>query len=209
MRKVLVAVVVAVAALVAPSTFVPAGAQTDPSAVEGQFVERINALRVSKGLNRLVVDGELVAVARRWAVSMARADRISHNPNLGDQVKSDWVTLGENVGVGMTVARLHDAFVASPTHYKNLVDKDFTHVGVGVVYGRDGAIFTTHQFMRLAGGRMSAQPVPAHPSAPRPGPAAAPEGPSPAQPPPRAAAPTPHARLVLVLEQLHALDQRV
>ena len=205
MRRALVATIVALAALVVPA-LPPAAAATDAAAVEAQFVERINGLRVSKGLNRLVVDGELVAVARRWAASMARADRISHNPNLGDQVKSDWVKLGENVGVGMTVARLHDAFVASPTHYKNLVDKDFTHVGVGVVYGRDGAIFTTHQFMRLAGGRMSTQPVPAHPSATAPAPAADPE---PTPPPPPPAARTPSARLVFVLEQLHALDQRV
>jgi hypothetical protein len=206
-RRALVAGIVALAALagmwVVPT---PAVAATDPAVVEGQFVDRINALRASKGLNRLVVDGELVAVARRWATSMARADRISHNPNLGDQVKSDWVKLGENVGVGMTVPRLHDAFVASPTHYKNLVDKDFTHVGVGVVYGRDGAIFTTHQFMRLAGGRMATQPVPSHPSSPAPAPEAQPE---PEPTPAPSAAPVPSARLVLVLEQLHAFDQRV
>ena len=209
MRRALVATVVAFAALVVPA-LPPAAAATDPAVVEAQFVERINGLRISKGLNRLVVDGELVAVARRWAVAMARADRISHNPDLGDWVKSDWVKLGENVGVGMTVGRLHDAFVASPTHYKNLVDNDFTHVGVGVVYGRDGAIFTTHQFMRLAGGRMSTQPVPAHPSAPAPAAAATPE-PAPPLPPAPAPEParTPNARLVLVLEQLHALDQRV
>ena len=196
----LVAVLVGSVALPAVH-LAPAHAQeTDVAGAEGEFVARINELRRSKGLRSLETHGELVTVARRWAEHMARADEISHNPDLARQVSADWQKLGENVGVGMTVAKLHDAFVRSPSHYRNLVDGDFTHVGVAVVVGRDGALFTTHQFMELRG---KAKPAPAT------APPAVVERPDEAavDPVPElVAAPRPTGRLVLVLQQLRALD---
>lgn len=193
----------------------PAAAQTDPATAEAEFVASINQLRASKGLSQLEVHGELHALGRSWAGEMASRDQISHNPNLANAVKADWQKLGENVGVGMTVPRLHQAFIDSPTHYKNLVDPAWTHIGVGVVLGRDGAIFTSHQFMQLR----SAKPPPPPPpptttTTRRPQPATTTtETPvvtepsttttSTTAPPPPAEAP---ARLKLVLEQLVALD---
>jgi uncharacterized protein YkwD len=200
----LVILVVAVLALAVGLPASGASAQTDPAAAEAEFVSRINALRATKGLGALAVHPELVEVARAWSTEMAEADEISHNPDLADQVRADWQKLGENVGVGMTVARLHDAFVKSPAHYRNLVDPDFTHVGVAVVLGRDGAIFTTHQFMKLRPAK--AQPAPAPTPAPAPAAEPAPET-APVEEV-AAAAPVrqPSGRLVLVLEQLRELD---
>ncbi len=203
----MVILVAVVAFLALPTQVMAAGAATDAPADEAAFVRRINELRASKGLGQLTIHPELVQVARQWATSMAAVDRISHNPRLADAVKADWQKLGENVGVGMTVDGLHDAFVASPLHYKNLVDPDFTYVGVGVVYGRDGAIFTTHQFMKLRP-RAEAPPASAPVSAPKASPVAA-RVPSTA--PPQAAplpAATIPARLILVMQQLRALDAR-
>ena len=196
----------------------PAAAEPpDPASAEAQFVAQINALRASKGLQALAVHPALVAVARGWAAQMAAADKISHNPNLAAEVRADWQKLGENVGVGMTVDKLHDAFVASPAHYRNLVDPAFEYIGVGVVIGRDGAIFTAHELMQL---RTAAPAVlrPAHPAATMPAremPAraaqAAPAAPEAAPPPPPApsappAPPAAPARMVLVLEQLRAME---
>lgn len=199
----LVALVVAVLTLALPVA--PAAAQADPAAAEAEFVARINDLRASKGLGRLTVDPELVRVARAWAEKMAAADEISHNPNLAKEVSADWQKLGENVGVGMTVARLHDAFVKSPAHYRNLVDPDFTHIGVAVVVGRDGALFTTHQFMKLrpaaAAKATTTTVAPARDTE-----VAAVEVAAARAAP--AAARRPSGRLVLVLEQLRELDAR-
>ena len=205
MRRTAAAVALACALLLQAA---PAHA-ADNSDTEAAFVSKINALRVQKGLRPLVEHAELISVARAWAAKMAAVDRISHNPDLRYQVSADWVKLGENVGVGQTVDKLHAAFVASPTHYKNLVDPDFTHVGVGVVLGRDGAIFTTHQFMKLAGGGSAPPPPPrvsrpAPPPPPTEPPAPEPEPPVAAEPP---APPAPPARLVLVLEELRRLDR--
>jgi hypothetical protein len=207
-------VVLVVAVLVVSLGFVaaPASAQTDTASLESEFVAKINALRASKGLSQLEVHPELLALGRSWAGQMAKADQISHNPNLANAVQADWQKLGENVGVGMTVDKLHQAFIDSPAHYKNLVDPVWTHIGVGVVIGKDGAIFTSHQFMQL---RVST-PTPPTTTAPRPTTTRPPattavpvtEPPTTTTttttpPPPPPAAPP---RLVLVLEQLVALD---
>lgn len=194
----------------------PASAQSDPVAAESEFVAKINALRASKGLRQLEVHPELRTLGRSWAGEMAKVDRISHNPDLANAVKADWQKLGENVGVGTTVDKLHQAFIDSPTHYKNLVDPAWTHLGVGVVLGRDGVLFTAHQFMELRSAPSTptptAAPRPTTTAAPRPAVTAPPTTeplPEPTTtttttaPPPPAAPPV---RLVLVLEQLVALD---
>jgi uncharacterized protein YkwD len=175
--------VVAVTVLVALVGLPRSVASEGVAAHEAAFVARIDALRAAHGLPPLAVDPELTAVARRWAATMAGADRIWHNRALPRQVTTPWAKLGENVGVGMTVDLVHDAFVASPTHYRNLVDPAFTRIGVGVVVGRDGALFTAHQFMRPAA-------VAPRPAAPAP------------EPPPR----EPSPRVRFVLEQLRDLD---
>ncbi|HVF33257.1 MAG TPA: CAP domain-containing protein [Acidimicrobiales bacterium] len=199
-----VILLVAVVALAVGLPVSGALAQTDPATAETDFVARINRLRAAKGLGVLSVHAELVDVARAWATEMAAADEISHNPALADRVRADWQKLGENVGVGMTVPRLHDAFVRSPAHYRNLVDPDFTHVGVAVVLGRDGAIFTTHQFMRLRMPKAAPPPPAAAAVAEAHVPvelAAAPVAVAAAPVPPQ-----PSGRLVLVLERLRELD---
>jgi uncharacterized protein YkwD len=130
---------------------------------EAQFVSRINSLRASKGLSQLQVSGELTGVARNWTEQMVQAGQISHNPNLGSQVSGDWTKLGENVGVGYDVDGLMQAFINSAAHYKNLVDPDWSYVGVGVVMAADGRMYTTHNFMAVG----SAPPPPPPPAEPR------------------------------------------
>lgn len=113
------------------------------------FVASINALRASHGLAPLTVDPELTNVAQDWAQQMAENDGISHRLNLRDGITALWKTLGENVGYGPTVTQLMDAFIASPGHYKNLVDPRFTRIGVGTVKTLDGMLYTAHEFEAL------------------------------------------------------------
>lgn len=195
LRHLLAGMCMAVIGVLVPVAVAPAGAATDPQAAESAFVAKINALRAAKGLGLLQVDGELTAIARQWAARMAAKGDISHNPRFSAQVKANWIKLGENVGMGPTVDKLHAAFVASPTHYKNLVDGDFELVGIGVVVAPGGTLFTAHQFERLA---PAAAPV-ATPKPPAPQPAAAPA--------PVPATPVTPAHAVQVLEQLRLFDR--
>src|SRR5438093_4007680 len=126
MRKLLVGLILAIGL-----GTMPVAAHADTVSDEAQFVARINSLRTSQGLSALQVHPQLVSKARAWAQTMAAAGRIWHS-TLSDGVTADWLKLGENVGMGSSVEGLHDAFVASPHHYENLVDPAFNYVGIGV-----------------------------------------------------------------------------
>lgn len=225
MRKLCGAVIMLVA-LVAAAVMTGAPAGADTVSDEHAFVARINDLRASKGLGTLTVDAELVDIARGWAGQMAAAGAISHNPSFSRQVDSDWEKLGENVGVGGSVDSLMTAFINSPGHYANLVDPAFTHVGVGVVRGGDGRLYTSHQFMKLRSSATAA-PKPAPTTAPKPkavattaprtagtrppasaprttAPRQSPGTPAPAPVPPPTPKPVP-ARISMSLEQLSGL----
>ena len=144
-RRLLPAVLVAVT-LVASLSLEPAEAASSGSQ-ELDFVAKLNELRASRGLPSLATRGALFDVARGWSGRMESAKGISHNPGLAAQGPGGWKRLGENVGMGYDVQGLHDAFVASPLHFKNMIDPAFDSVGVGVVHAADGQIFVTVNFM--------------------------------------------------------------
>jgi uncharacterized protein YkwD len=177
---------------------------------EAQFVSRINSLRASKGLSQLESHGQLQSVARNWTERMVQAGEISHNPNLGSQVEGNWTKLGENVGVGYDVEGLMQAFINSPSHYKNLVDPAWNYVGVGVTIAGDGRMYTTHNFMAM--GEAPAPRAPSPPPAPRSPGTTSPPPPTttttepPPPPPPPQPHPTPE-RVTAVLEPLRSLEQ--
>lgn len=145
LRRFVPATLVAIA-LVASTAMEPAAA-ADSGVEELTFAAKLNDLRASKGLAPLAIKGELFDLARSWAGRMETVKSISHNPSLASQGPVGWRRLGENVGMGYDVQALHDAFVASPLHFRNMVDPAFDSVGVGVVHAPDGQIFVTVNFM--------------------------------------------------------------
>ena len=143
-------IVGALAALaVAVTTFAVAGttpAQASARTDESGFTASINAARTKAGRPAYAVSSDLSAVAYRWAASMAAGSNLRHNPNLAGQI-SGWRFVGENVGVGSDVGELHQAFMNSPAHRANIMDADFTQVGIGVAYG-GGRLWVTEVFRR-------------------------------------------------------------
>ena len=134
-----------VGAVVAPAT-----AFADSSSMEAQFVASINAQRASHGLSPYSVAYDLVSVARSHSAAMASGQSLYHNPSLTTAV-ANWQAVGENVGEGPTVGDLEVAFINSPEHFANMVDRDFTQVGVGVVVDKSGVIWVTEDFRQPMG----------------------------------------------------------
>lgn len=167
-RLVAIAVLGLVAALLPVLTPTPALAD---AGLEQQFVASINAERAGAGLSALTPAGDLTTAARRHAQTMGSADHLHHNPNLGSAV-GGWEKLGENVGRGPGVGVIHQAFMDSPGHRRNVLDPAFTEVGIGVIVV-DGQIWVTEMF-RLPTGAAApapAAPAEAEPAAPAPAPA--------------------------------------
>ncbi len=185
--------VVAVGAVAGAAPAAASGAFSAES--EQQFVDAVNRERAAHGLGTLAVHSELTDVARGWAEHLEAEGRLSHNPDLGNQVTADWEKLAENVGTGWEIDSIHRAFMDSPSHRANILDGDLTHIGLGVV-NAGGQLWVTQNFMRLAAAPTGAPaPAPSPEPAPQPAPEPAPQpAPAPASAP--AAAPEPVSRAV-------------
>ena len=77
---------------------------------------------------------------------MAGSSRLYHNPRLTSDV-TNWRWVGENVGYGPSVASVHTAFMNSPAHKANILDRDYTEVGIGVVVA-NGRVWVAEVFRR-------------------------------------------------------------
>lgn len=134
-RRTTALVAAAAAAVVTLTGLVAApSAQASSSSSERSFVSSINDARHDAGRRALSTSSDLTAVARDWAERMASSNTLKHNPNLTSQVRG-WRYVGENVGVGGDVASLHRAFMNSAPHKANILDGDYTQIGVGVAMG--------------------------------------------------------------------------
>jgi hypothetical protein len=154
---------------------------------EGQFISKINATRAADGLPPLEVYWDLSDDAEAHSRTMMEQDHLHHNPNLA-HVTSGWEALAENVGVGPDPARLHEAFMASDGHRRNILG-NYNYVGVGVVRESETKIWVTVVFMRGPEGLVS--PPDEEPPAEEPPAEEPPSDPAPEPEPDPAPAPDP------------------
>jgi hypothetical protein len=144
--RLLAALLLASAVTTTVASVAPTAAFADSTAsMESQFVAKMNAARQAAGLRAYVVASDLTSVARQHSAQMASKQSLYHNPNLTTEVKN-WQAVGENVGEGPTVSDIHNAFMNSPEHKANILDHDFTQVGVGVSVDNNGIIWVTEDF---------------------------------------------------------------
>lgn len=100
---------------------------------ERSFARKMNGARANQGLGKLSLDPELSKAARVHTNEMIRKDELHHTSS--DDLRSrvtNWIVLGENVGVGGSVRSLHKAFMNSPAHRDNIMNITYRHVGIGV-----------------------------------------------------------------------------
>lgn len=133
---------------------------------EAALAAKINNVRRSHGLRALVVVPGTTDVARRWAWHLARAQALSHNPNLVSAISnagsSAWTEIAENVGEGSSSdpTSLFNAYMASPPHRANILDSQARYLGVGVVE-RSGLAWNTLDFTNAYSTRYGRTRVPA------------------------------------------------
>lgn len=107
-----------------------------------QIIALTNEARVDLGLPALVVAKKLNNSAQYKADDMSAKEYFAHTKN--NKTVATWLetadykfeTAGENLAVGYSTAQdIVDAWKNSPTHYANLIDKDFKDFGVGLTGG--------------------------------------------------------------------------
>ncbi|WP_456119842.1 CAP domain-containing protein [Virgibacillus tibetensis] len=108
---------------------------------EQEVVELTNQERAKQGLSALKIDTELSKVAREKSRDMAANNYFAHNsPTYGspfDMMQKFGVsyrTAGENIAKGQrTPTEVVNAWMNSDGHRANILNGNFTHIGVGFV----------------------------------------------------------------------------
>jgi uncharacterized protein YkwD len=101
-------------------------------------VVRVNAARAEAGCEPLVVDARLVTVAQAHSEDMAAQDYFDHTSLDGTTFAERLLAAGysgggENIARGQrSAAEVHEAWMESPGHRRNILDCSFAAVGVGV-----------------------------------------------------------------------------
>jgi uncharacterized YkwD family protein len=118
------------------------------SEFEKKVVELTNAERAKQGLAPLELDEELSKVAKEKSNDMKKNNYFSHNsPTYGspfDMMKQfgvEYRTAGENIAMGQqSPDEVVNAWMKSEGHRANIMNGEFTHIGVGHV--EDGNYWT-------------------------------------------------------------------
>lgn len=108
---------------------------------EAHILILVNQQRAEQGMAPLRSDPSLVRAARAHSARMATTGRIWHTPSLHAAAKG-WRVLGENVALASAPNDTVRYFMGSPEHRDLILDRLFTHAGVGVTR-RDGSLFVT------------------------------------------------------------------
>ncbi|MRX71867.1 SCP-like extracellular protein [Bacillus lacus] len=106
---------------------------------ESKVIELTNAERAKEGLPKLQADEEVSNVAQEKSNDMQQNQYFSHNsPTFGspfDMMRDFGVTYktaGENIAMGQrSPEEVVQAWMDSEGHRKNIMNGDFTHIGVG------------------------------------------------------------------------------
>src|SRR4051812_37330181 len=160
--RIVVAAALALTGGTAAGLIAPTSAFASTYDMESQFIAKMNAARQANGLAPYAVASDLSSIARQHSAEMASRQSLYHNPSLTSQV-TNWQAVGENVGEGPTVSDIHTAFMNSPEHRANILDHDFTQVGVGVSVDKNGMVWVTEDF-RQPSGATSRSSTPVHSS---------------------------------------------
>lgn len=136
-----------------PVPTTPTSSKTIPAATsistqEQQMIDEINKERANVGLAPLKVDLRLVGVAQVKANDMKTNGYFSHtSPTYGspyDMMKMagiQYYSAGENIARNISVDAAMSAFMSSSGHKANILNANYTHVGVGIVYSSSGTYF--------------------------------------------------------------------
>jgi hypothetical protein len=107
---------------------------------------RLNRDRAKDGLPPLAFDDALAAVARGHSHDMGSHRFFAHDSptagSLEDRLDRAGILVKvarENLGEGPDVDRTQDGLLASPGHHANIMARDITHVGIGIVQVGSGS----------------------------------------------------------------------
>jgi uncharacterized protein YkwD len=129
-----------------------AHAQLQINDSERQFFEALNRERTAQGLSALQWDNALFKAARRHALMMLNLNMLEHQlpsePSLEARLAeagARFTAIAENIAVGPDPHTIHNGWMHSPGHRKNILNPQLTSVGIAAVRG-PGGLYAVQDF---------------------------------------------------------------
>ena len=140
----------------------PGGSGTSQAMSSGELLwaeevlDLVNQERISRQLSPVEWHVQGTDAAFGHSVDMHERDFFAHeNPDgdgPGDRLRAagvNWSSYGENIAIGQeTPARVMAAWMGSDGHRRNILDPEFTHLGIGVHTATGGGPYWTQDFIR-------------------------------------------------------------
>ncbi|MDY2882054.1 MAG: CAP domain-containing protein [Romboutsia timonensis] len=138
-----------------PSTTPDQKPSTDFSSYQQQVLDLVNAERTKRGISALTLDSNLSSVATKKSQDMVNKNYFDHtSPTYGspfDMMKQfgiSYRTAGENIAKGQkTPQEVVTAWMNSEGHRKNILNPNFTNLGVGIAKDSKGTTYWTQMFI--------------------------------------------------------------
>jgi uncharacterized YkwD family protein len=138
-----------------PESSITAVNRKESQSVEQQVLSLVNEERAKSGLPSLKMDTAISNVAILKSEDMRDNNYFNHtSPSYGspfDMMKSFGISYeyaGENIAAGQPSAdAVMKSWMNSPGHKANILNKNYTHIGIGHVTGGKYAHYWTQQFI--------------------------------------------------------------
>ena len=131
------------------------GQSSDVNAEASEVIKLVNVERSKNGLAPLKANAELSKVAAVKSQDMADKNYFSHtSPTYGspfDMMKKfgiSYTAAGENIAYGQkTPEEVMNSWMNSPGHRANILNSNFTEIGVGIFRNKNGTPYWVQMFI--------------------------------------------------------------
>ncbi len=138
-----------------PNTTPEQKPSTDFSSYQQQVLDLVNAERAKRGISALTLDSSLSSIATKKSQDMVNKNYFDHtSPTYGspfDMMKQfgiSYRTAGENIAKGQkTPQEVVAAWMNSEGHRKNILNPNFTNLGVGIAKDSNKTTYWTQMFI--------------------------------------------------------------
>jgi len=146
---------IALASVTALHAQAPAGKKAELTPLEQQVLVGTNEERKKEGLPPFQADAQLTEIARAHSQNMAKQEKMMHNldgKTPFDRIKGTgykYFFAGENIAAGdVPVDVIMNAWMKSEGHRKNIMHKEYTHIGIGAVRDAKDNVYYTQVFAK-------------------------------------------------------------
>ncbi len=129
------------------------------SSIEDEVIRLVNVQRANNGLPQLTKNWEASRVARYKSQDMIDKNYFAHmSPTYGSPFTMmqnfglRFSAAAENIAYGQrTASEVMNSWMNSPGHRANILNRSFTHIGVGAAKASNGTLYWTQMFLKPIG----------------------------------------------------------